>query len=351
MLGLMQGLPIEDVLGTAWKPYWHFSGVFHPAVSHFPIALITVAALVETWSILRRHRRPSHTTLVCLYLGTVSAIVATVLGWANADGSERRGDIMFAHRWLGVALSIVSVGAVVLSLFARRERSLRQIVWSYRGSVLAAGALVGLTGMYGGKLSFGKDYYANAYATLQSELKEAAEKESSKLAIATTESATTDSDVNTASTTKPSVSSATQPSQNAVAVVDGALASPSPAAPTTAPTTAPVIGTSIAGLGGGTIDYARDIEPIFMAECEKCHTAEKDKGGYRMDTKELVFAAGESGKVPVIPGKSDESLLVKLIEGKGEYEDSIMPPKGDPLTFQQITLIRRWIDEGAHTAP
>ncbi|MDP6719217.1 MAG: hypothetical protein QGF59_11235, partial [Pirellulaceae bacterium] len=37
--------------GPAWagsiEPYWHFSGVFHPALAHFPIALLTVAALIE----------------------------------------------------------------------------------------------------------------------------------------------------------------------------------------------------------------------------------------------------------------------------------------------------------------
>jgi uncharacterized membrane protein len=340
LLGLLQELSSGGVLAAGWAPYWHFSGVFHPAVSHFPIALLTVAALVESWSVLRRHRRPSQTTLVCLYLGTAGAIVATLLGWANADGSERRGDIIFVHRWLGVALAIVAVGAVVLSLFARRERTTRQVMWSYRGSVLTAGALVGLTGMYGGKLSFGKDYYANAYAELQRELKEGGEKETPKFALA-----------KAASATKPVINSTTQPIPNGLAVVDGNILVSPGATPTTAPTTAPVLATATAGLGGGTIDYSRDIAPIFLAQCDKCHNADKDKGDYRMDTKELLFTAGESGKLPIIPGKSDESLLVLLIEGKGEHEDSIMPPKGDPLTFQEIALIRRWIDEGAQALP
>ena len=103
-------------------------------------------------------------------------------------------------------------------------------------------------------------------------------------------------------------------------------------------------------VGGGHLDYARDIEPIFAANCVKCHNESKKKGGYRLDAKDRVFAAGESGNVPIVPGKADESRIVKMLEGKGEFADSIMPPKGDPLTYQQIQLIRQWIDDGAKTS-
>ena len=102
-------------------------------------------------------------------------------------------------------------------------------------------------------------------------------------------------------------------------------------------------------IGGGHLDYTRDIAPIFEVNCVKCHNESKKKGGYRLDAKDHVFAAGESGNVPIVPGKADESRLVKMIEGKGEFADSVMPPKGDPLTYQQIQLIRQWIDDGAKT--
>ena len=39
-----------------------------------------------------------------------------------------------------------------------------------------------------------------------------------------------------------------------------------------------------------------------------------------------------------------------VIEGRGDFADSVMPPKGNPLSFQQIALIRRWIDEGAQSS-
>ena len=108
---------------------------------------------------------------------------------------------------------------------------------------------------------------------------------------------------------------------------------------------------SAAEFGGGRIDYARDVEPIFLAHCVRCHNEAKRKGGYRLDAREHVMAAGDSGVSPVVPGRSGESRLVKMIEGEGEFADLLMPPKGNPLTFNEIALVRRWIDEGAPLAP
>jgi hypothetical protein len=66
-------------------------------------------------------------------------------------------------------------------------------------------------------------------------------------------------------------------------------------------------------------------------------------GGLRLDSPKAL-AGGLSGKV-ILPGKSAESLLVKMIGG--QIEGKRMPMTGDPLTGEQIGLIRRWIDDGA----
>src|SRR5438046_4234088 len=69
-----------------------------------------------------------------------------------------------------------------------------------------------------------------------------------------------------------------------------------------------------------------------------------------MESHELLMKGGESGAV-IVPGKSDESLLVKLVEGRVEKDGKtlIMPPgkKRQKLKPEQIELIRAWIDAGA----
>jgi hypothetical protein len=65
-------------------------------------------------------------------------------------------------------------------------------------------------------------------------------------------------------------------------------------------------------------------------------------GGLRLDRRKPWRAV--SGKV-ILPGRSAESLLVKMIGG--QIEGKRMPMTGDPLTEEQVGLIRRWIDDGA----
>ena len=98
--------------------------------------------------------------------------------------------------------------------------------------------------------------------------------------------------------------------------------------------------------GKAGVTYEKDIKPIFEKSCFKCHGAEKQKGKLRVDSLEAALKGGEDGKV-IIPGKSAESSLVVAIARL--VEDDAMPPadKGEPLTKEQIGLVRAWIDQGA----
>jgi hypothetical protein len=94
------------------------------------------------------------------------------------------------------------------------------------------------------------------------------------------------------------------------------------------------------------VTFAKDIKPLFEKSCFKCHGPEKHKGKLRVDSIEAIKKGGEDGEV-VISGKSEKSPLVHAIAGLDP--DSAMPPegKGDPLTKEQIGLVRAWIDQGA----
>src|SRR5688572_29520567 len=86
-------------------------------------------------------------------------------------------------------------------------------------------------------------------------------------------------------------------------------------------------------------DFNRDIKPIFAERCHSCHGAEKHKGGLRLDRKTHALQGGDSG-VAIVPHKSAESLLFKNVSGANP--ESLMPPKGDPLTSAQLALIKKW---------
>lgn len=94
------------------------------------------------------------------------------------------------------------------------------------------------------------------------------------------------------------------------------------------------------------LTYAKDIKPIFEKSCFKCHGPEKQKGKLRLDSLEAVKKGGEDGEM-IIAGQSTKSPLILQVAGL--VEDAQMPPegKGDPLTKEQIGLLRAWVDQGA----
>jgi mono/diheme cytochrome c family protein len=98
------------------------------------------------------------------------------------------------------------------------------------------------------------------------------------------------------------------------------------------------------------VTYATDIKPIFGKSCIGCHGAEKHKGRLRLDDLQNVLKGGEDGKV-VLPGNSGESKIVHNIAHAGDPDLYMPPPKNkdniQPLTKEQIGLIRAWIDQGA----
>ena len=92
------------------------------------------------------------------------------------------------------------------------------------------------------------------------------------------------------------------------------------------------------------VDFAKDVWPILKDRCVQCHNADKHKSGFVLTTRERVLAGGDSGKV-VIPGKSAESRLFRLVAGTDP--DSKMPSEGPALTATQVGVLKSWIDQGA----
>ncbi len=96
-------------------------------------------------------------------------------------------------------------------------------------------------------------------------------------------------------------------------------------------------------------DYAA-VDAIFTEHCLECHGSQEPEAKLILESFDLLMKGGESGAV-VVPGRSEESLLVRLIEGRVEKDGKklIMPPgkKREKLKPEQIALIRAWIEAGA----
>jgi WD40 repeat protein len=89
--------------------------------------------------------------------------------------------------------------------------------------------------------------------------------------------------------------------------------------------------------------FARDVAPIFTANCVGCHAASVQMGNLNLDSFEDLKKGGHHGEV-ITPGKSDESRLYLMITGK---LTPAMPLSGKKLADGEIETIRKWIDAGA----
>jgi hypothetical protein len=88
--------------------------------------------------------------------------------------------------------------------------------------------------------------------------------------------------------------------------------------------------------------FGKHVAPILEQRCLRCHGDKARKGGLSLATAATALAGGNKGVV-IVPGKPDESLLVKMISGPKPK----MPRSGAPLTEGQVALICQWIAQGA----
>lgn len=92
-------------------------------------------------------------------------------------------------------------------------------------------------------------------------------------------------------------------------------------------------------------DFAKEVAPLLREHCVKCHGPEKQKGGLRFDVKSEALKKGDTGERSIVPGKAAESELIRRITLTDK--DLRMPAEAEPLSAQQIELLKAWIDAGA----
>jgi len=88
--------------------------------------------------------------------------------------------------------------------------------------------------------------------------------------------------------------------------------------------------------------FDRDVRTILKAACTQCHGEEEPlSGGVDLRLRRFMDRPGESGAALLVPGKPDESLLLRMIES-GE-----MPKEGKRLAPEKAAVVRAWIAAGA----
>ncbi|MEY4176634.1 MAG: hypothetical protein RLY70_208 [Planctomycetota bacterium] len=96
--------------------------------------------------------------------------------------------------------------------------------------------------------------------------------------------------------------------------------------------------------GKETISFARDIASVIANNCTTCHGTMRPRENFSVVSFTSLLKGGDSG-APIVPGKPEESLLVRKLKGTGGGQR--MPVNRDPLSTDVIAKIEKWILEGA----
>jgi cytochrome c len=93
--------------------------------------------------------------------------------------------------------------------------------------------------------------------------------------------------------------------------------------------------------------YTTKVQPIFQANCYRCHGGMNHRGGLNIQTRAGMLKGGHDGTV-LVPGDPTKSLLVRLIRHEGPPKDPMpMPPKQPKLSDADIATVEQWVRAGA----
>jgi hypothetical protein len=97
--------------------------------------------------------------------------------------------------------------------------------------------------------------------------------------------------------------------------------------------------------GGKQVSFMHDVAPILVRNCIACHNPKKSESKYVMTTFEKLAKGGKQSEgMTLVPGKPEECYFLDVLAPDAEPR---MPYKLDPLQVGEITLLEKWVSEGA----
>lgn len=91
--------------------------------------------------------------------------------------------------------------------------------------------------------------------------------------------------------------------------------------------------------------YAGVVHPILNNKCVGCHGPTQAKGGLRLHREEDILSGGKNGRVIDAHTPAHSELLVRIALPR-EDEDHMPPAEKEPLSREEIALLKAWVAAG-----
>ncbi|MBN8789095.1 MAG: hypothetical protein J0I84_18600 [Terrimonas sp.] len=142
-----------------------FIGRFHPIFVHLPIGILLLGILLHWLSRGQKYANLKPAVSITLILGAVSAVLSCISGWMLAEGAEYNEATLDQHRWMGIAVAIVSI---IYYLFYIGKLTIKfSSAVPYIVSLVLF-VLITITGHLGGTLTHGEGYLTQELTEISS---------------------------------------------------------------------------------------------------------------------------------------------------------------------------------------
>lgn len=286
----MRNLLLEHPISFAERA-WALLGELHPALVHFPVALLVTAGSLLLLRVCCRSIS-DEVISTCLYLGAGAALLAAIAGWSFGQQRYRNAELWSAdtaelerllwHRWLGIALTLCALGSSWLRWRWSGRSSHR---WASSLPIVLCAVLAGVTGHLGGTLTFGEGFVVDKWKQLWA----------------------------------PHAPALSERARGEVLQTPQSVPS---------------------------FELFEPARQILSERCIKCHGARSSKGGLSLHLRERALAGGDSGPA-LSPRDGQIPLLLQRVDSQDD--ELLMPPpdQGGPLSPTDRLALRRWIEAEA----
>jgi mono/diheme cytochrome c family protein len=295
---------------------------------HLPIGALTAIWFLEFLLEKNDDKHKNQATGLLHLLLLLSCGLTVVLGLSYEEFGQY-GDEIEQHEFWGLIFAGCIV-ATYLCYWIHRKLGKRSSKLFYILALLAATITMVITAHQGGELVHGKGFLSKPF------------QEEKRQAIAPAPFADESSKENTdQARIVTQATSTSAPSAPMVDAINGADRIDPITAPIAALEQTPqVLDPRIA--------LFETSQAIFERNCYKCHGATKQKGGYRLDEQHSINLGGKSKLPAIVPGNVEQSELMYRMLLPHDDDDAMPPEEKDPVSSEDIDLVRQWIEAGAY---
>lgn len=93
-------------------------------------------------------------------------------------------------------------------------------------------------------------------------------------------------------------------------------------------------------------DFVSHVKPILEAKCAMCHNKKTLPGSMNLDDRRAAFTPTKTGHLVIVPFHPEHSLLIANIR-QSHQQVKAMPPVGERITKDEISVLKTWIAQGA----